>query len=122
MAWSGRAAPAVARRLEGLGFAVGTRKGQLFKALGHARLPAWTCSLPLREHLWRQPQADHLFRVGRPGAASLLEDGTSEHLVRHLREFFVLFRLDDVRIDALEVRAQSTARSGLVHDRSPSSC
>ena len=45
-------------------------------------------------------------RVRHLRPAGLLEDGAREHLVRQLRQLFILVRLDDMRINTRQIRAQ----------------
>ena len=78
------------------------------------RLPTRTSGLPARNDLRRQTQADHLPWVDGARPPCLLEDGARKHFVCKLRQIFILFRLDDMRVNALEIRAQSTGRSGLL--------
>ena len=103
--------------VEGLGFTFRPRHGTLGKALSHARLPTRPSCPPTSYDLGRQPQADELARVGRARTPALLDDSTSKHVVGEFREFLVLDRLDDMRVNARQIRAQSTARDGFAHDR-----
>ncbi len=119
------AATAAKRRVrssEGSGFSLRARHRCSGQTLGHARLPTGAGGSPACDNFGWQAQADQLTWIHRARAAALLDDCTSEHFVGEFREFLVLRRLDDVRVNARQVRAQSTARGGFAHDRWPFAC
>ena len=85
-------------------------------------MPARPCSAPALDDLGREAKADELARTGRLGAAALVDHSARKQGVGEFGKFLVLVRLDDVSVNALEIRARVTARGGFVHDRWPFAC
>lgn len=96
--------------------------GHLGQALGHARLPARPGGAPALDDLGRQTQTDQLTRAGRTRATALVDHGAGQHRVGEFRKLPVLVGLHCVRVHALEVVAQGTARGGCGHGRWPFAC
>ena len=94
----------------------------LAKALGHTGLPTRTGSLPFLNDVRGKPNRDQFAGIGRAGPASLLYHRMRQGLFRKFGQILVLVRTDRMRIDASEIRFQSTARGGLSHDRYPFAC
>ena len=92
------------------------------EALGHAGLPTRAGRTPTLHHLGRQTERNKLTLIGLARPPALADDGTAQHLLGQLREFLVLGTSNTVRVDTLQVRAQSTPRGGFAHVYWPFSC
>lgn len=96
--------------------------GHLGQAFGHARLPARPGGAPALDDLGRQTQTDQLTRAGRTRATAPVDHDAGQHRVGEFRKLPVLVGLHCVRVHALEVGAQGTARGGCGHGRWPFAC
>lgn len=85
----------------------------------YASLPSRSSRSPAFNNLGRQAKRDQLARVGRVRPPAFVHSGASKHLVRRFGKVLVLGGLHGMRINTLQVGAQSTARGGFVHEHWP---
>ncbi len=76
----------------------------------HASLPAWPCSTPLENYIFRQPNGYQLPGVLRTWSSAFVDFSSGEHVVCQLRKLVVLPWLNDMGRNSFEVRSQGAGR------------